>query len=90
MFGSHDPARLNGLQLYQDFRHERRFIPLNKSAPNSSVLLKAYAEGGTHRAIERLHFGSLKGEFVVKAVGFGSAKLSRGTPKTVLAVMLPS
>jgi hypothetical protein len=68
---------------------ERQFIPRNKTAPMSSVLLKAYEEGGVHRAKEELTFGSLKGSFLIEAASFRSSMPRGGAAptKAVLALL---
>ena len=69
--------------------HERRFIPLDKTAPVTSVLLKAYESEGIHCATEQLTFGSLQGEFVVEAEGFRSSPTAGIMTRAVLALLTP-
>jgi Zn-dependent peptidase ImmA (M78 family) len=69
---------------------EQRFIPLDKTAPLTSVLLKAYGSEGVHCATEQLTFGSLKGPFVVEAEGFRSSPTAGIMTRAVLALLTPS
>ncbi len=71
-------------------RNERRFIPRNKTAPVSSVLVKAYENGGVHRANEELRLGSLKGMFVIEAAGFRSSAPVGIVTRAVLTLLTPS
>jgi hypothetical protein len=70
--------------------HEPRFIPLDKTAPHTSVLLKAYESEGAHCATEQLTFGSLNGPFVVEAEGFRSSPAAGTMTRAVLALLSPS
>lgn len=69
--------------------HEQRFIPLDRTAPLTSVLLKAYESEGAHRATEQLTFGSVKGPFVVEAEGFHSSPTAGIMTRAVLALLTP-
>jgi Zn-dependent peptidase ImmA (M78 family) len=69
---------------------EQRFIPLDKTAPLTSVLRKAYESDGVHRATEQLTFGSLKSPFVVEAEGFRSSPTAGIITRAVLALLTPS
>lgn len=69
---------------------EQRFIALDKSAPLTSVLLKAYEGEGVHSATEQLTLGSLKGPFVVEAEGFRSSPTAGIMTRAVLALLTPS
>jgi Zn-dependent peptidase ImmA (M78 family) len=70
--------------------HEQRLIPLDKTAPLTSVLLKAYESEGAHCATEQLTFGPLEGSFVVEAEGFRSSPTAGITTRAVLALLTPS
>jgi Zn-dependent peptidase ImmA (M78 family) len=69
---------------------EQRFIPLDKTAPLTSVLLKAYKSEGVHCATEQLTFGWLKSAFVVEAEGFRSSPTAGIMTRAVLALLTPS
>jgi Zn-dependent peptidase ImmA (M78 family) len=71
-------------------RHDRRFIPRNKTAPITSVLVKVYENGGVHRANEELTLGSLKGKFLIEAAGFRSSAPAGIVTRAVLTLLTPS
>jgi len=69
---------------------EQRVIPLDKNAPLTSVLLKAYESEGVHCGTEQLTFGWLKGAFAVEAEGFRSSPTAGIMTRAVLALLTPS
>jgi hypothetical protein len=66
-----------------------RFIPRNKTAPTASVIRRAFQENGVVVSEEYLCIGSLKGNFLIEAVGIGNQfEHNRGqAPRGVLAVV---
>ena len=68
---------------------ESTFIPLNKTAPLDSVIVKAFEHNGSFRRFESMKLGSIKGSFEVEAVGFMSFPMRSMAPpqRAVLSLL---
>src|SRR5712692_4351583 len=67
------------------------YIPQNKTAPESSVIMKASRQGGVFSAVEDLSLGTLRGWWQVEALGFGPYSNRTGTEgvRSVLSLASP-
>jgi Zn-dependent peptidase ImmA (M78 family) len=68
---------------------EKAFIPLNKTAPSDSIILKAFQREGSFCRMEDVSLGTLKGRFEVEASGFMSFSFRSAAPpsRAVLSLL---
>lgn len=80
-----------GAVIHQNIVHLRyqRLIPLNKTAPSDSVIIRAFEHNGSFRRFESMKLGSIKGSFEVEAAGFMSFPMRSMAPpqRAVLSLL---
>jgi Zn-dependent peptidase ImmA (M78 family) len=88
---SNSSADLRVSSVWQS-RDSSCFVPLNKTAPQSGVIRRAWKRKCIYFAEEQLVLGSLRGKFHVDAAGFGAARPSGADAlsSAVLSLLCPA